>query len=170
MANEITSKTETLGLSAPEKMNHEHDFSQFDCGEESINEFVKTIRKQVEYRNSVVYVICDIGTKIVRGFYTLSNGSVNRDEPPKNMTRYSTKDIPVTLLGRLGVDKTIQGHGVGADLLRDAVERAIAASQVVASRALLVHALDERVAAFYKGQAGFKESPISPVTLFLSLR
>lgn len=170
MSSEITSKTETLGLSAPEKMNHDHDFSQFDCGEESINEFVKKIRKQAEYHNCVVYVVCDIGTKIVRGFYTLSNGSVNRDEAPKNMTRFSTKDIPVTLLGRLGVDKRFQGRGVGADLLQDAVERAITASQVVASRALLVHALDASVAAFYKQQAGFRESPISPVTLFLSLR
>jgi len=169
MSNETISKTETLGLSAPEKLNHNHDVSQFDCGEESINQFAKQAHKQASYKNSVIYVVCETGTNIVRGFYTLSNGSVTRNEAPKSMQRFTTNQIPVTLLGRLGVDKAYQGRGVALDLLQDALERAITASEVVASRAILVHVLDERRAEFYMKHAGFKESTISPLTLFLAL-
>jgi GNAT superfamily N-acetyltransferase len=169
MPGETAGKTETLALSAPEKLSPRHDFSHFDCGEESINRFATQAHKQAKFRNSVVYVVCEAGTDTVRGFYTLSNGSVIRNEAPRNMQRFSTNEIPVTLLGRLGVDQCCQGRGLGLDLLQDALERAIAAAGVVGSRAVLVHALDERMAEFYKKHAGFKESTVSPLTLFLAL-
>lgn len=169
MPGETAGKTETLALSAPEKLHPQHDFSHFDCGAESINRFAIQAHKQAKFRNSVVYVVCEAGTDTVRGFYTLSNGSVIRNEAPRNMQRFSTNEIPVTLLGRLGVDRCCQGRGLGLDLLQDALERAIAAAAVVGSRAVLVHALDERMAEFYKKHAGFKESTVSPLTLFLAL-
>ena len=169
MSSETTSKAETLGLSAPEKLNPNHDFSQFDCGEDSINRFATQAHKQASFKNSVIYVVCETGTNTVRGFYTLSNGSVIRNEAPKGMQRFSTNEIPVTLLGRLGVDKGYQGRGIGLDLLQDALERSLAAATVVGSRAMLVHALNDKLAEFYKTRAGFKESTVSPLTLFLSL-
>jgi GNAT superfamily N-acetyltransferase len=169
MSTKITGKTKTLGLSAPEKLTEEHDFSLFDCNETSINEFAITAHKQAKYRNSVIYVSCEAGTKDVKAYYTLSNGSVIRDEPPKSMQRSSMKEIPVTILGRLGVDKDYQGKGVGLDLLQDALKRSLASADIIGSRAVLVHALDQRLADFYKKHAGFKESTVSPLTLFLAL-
>lgn len=169
MSTESTETTEALGLSAPEKLNEVHDFSQFDCDENSINKFAKEAHKQARNRNSVIYVVCEEGTNFVKGFYSLSNGSVARNEPPKNMQRFSMREIPVTILGRLGVDKDYQGKGVGLDLLKDALERSIIASEIIGSRAVLVHALDQRLADFYKKHAGFQESTVSPLTLFLAL-
>jgi predicted GNAT family N-acyltransferase len=93
-----------------------------------------------------------------------------RDEAPKKLQRNAPNQYPVTVLGRLGVDISIQGYGVSVALLQDAIERAIAASETIGSRALLVHALDLKLADFYKKHAGFSESPISPLTLMLSLR
>lgn len=169
MPNKTVGKTETLGLSAPVKLTEAHDFSRFDCGEPSINDFAKKALKQARARNSVVYVTCQEDTNDVKGFYTLSNGSVMRSETPKNMQRFSMNEIPVTILGRLGVDKDYQGQGVGLDLLQDALERSIMAAEIIGSRAVLVHALDQRLADFYRKYAGFRESPISPLTLFLAL-
>ena len=169
MSTGITSKTKTLGLTAPEKLNETHDFSQFNCGESSINEYARQAHKQAKSRNAVIYVTCENGTNLVKGFYTLSNGSVARNEPPKSMQRFSMSEIPVTILGRLGVDKGYQGQGVGLDLLKDAIERSIKASELIASRAVLVHALDQGLADFYKKHAGFQESTVSPLTLFMSL-
>lgn len=169
MSNKITEKTKTLGLTAPEKLTEKHDFSQFDCNEPSINEFAVKAQKQSKYRNSVIYVVCESGTKFVKGYYTLANGSVIRSEPPKSMQRFSMSEIPVTILGRLGVDKDYQGKGVGLDLLQDALERSINAAEIIGSRAVLVHALDQRLADFYKKHAGFRESTVSPLTLFLAL-
>lgn len=169
MFNETTTETQTLGLSAPEKLNDTHDLSQFDCGEPSINDFLRKAHKQAKTRNAVIYIVCEQGSPIVKGFYSLSNGSVTRDDAPKSMQRFTMSQIPVTLLGRLGVDKAYQGQGVGLDLLQDALERSIRAAEIVGSRAVLVHALDQRLADFYKKYAGFKESSVSPLTLFLAL-
>jgi GNAT superfamily N-acetyltransferase len=158
-----------LGLRQPEKLNDQHDFSQFDCGETSINEYAHRAGKAAKSRHAVIYVTCEIGTLNVKGFYTLSSGSVQRDLAPKNLQRNAMNEFPVTILGRLGVDKAYQGSGVGLDLLQDALTRAINASQIVGSRAVLVHALDPRLAAFYTKHAGFKPSPVSPLTLFMAL-
>ncbi len=169
MLNKTTRKTKPLGLTAPEKLTKEHDFSKFNCGEKTINDFVLNAHKQAKSRNAVLYVACEAGTMFVKAFYTLSNGSVMRNEPPKNMQRFSQKEFPVTILGRLGVDKNYQGNGVGLDLLKDAITRSIVAADIVGSRAILVHALDQRLADFYKNHAGFRESTVSPLTLFLAL-
>lgn len=85
------------------------------------------------------------------------------------MQRFSMSEIPVTILGRLGVDKGYQGKGIGLDLLQDALERSISAAEIIGSRAVLGHALDQRLADFYKKHAGFQESTASPLTLFLAL-
>ena len=169
MSNETHATPETLGLTAPVKLNEHHDLSQFDCGEPSVNDFAQKAHKQAKTRNAVIYVVCETGTNVVKGFYTLSNGSVARNEPPKSMQRFSMSEIPVTILGRLGVDKSYQGKGVGLDLLQDALQRAIIAAEIIGSRAVLVHALSQNLADFYKKHAGFKESPITPLTLFMAL-
>ncbi len=74
----------------------------------------------------------------------------------------------MAILGRLAVDQTWQGQGLGVALLRDAVERTRAASMILGLRGLLVHALSEKAAAFY-AHHGFVASPTNPLTLVLSL-
>ena len=91
-----------------------------------------------------------------------------RQSAPKRMQRNMPTEIPVVVLGRLAVDQRCQGIGLGADLLAEAVDRALAAAEHVAVRALLVHALDEEAAAFYK-RHGFIETPFDPMVLMLSL-
>lgn len=169
MLTTTTSKTQTLDLTAPEKLNEEHDFSDFDCGIQSINEYAKRAHKEQGNNNAIIFVSCMRGTKKVRAFYTLTSGSVFRSELPRNMQRNTPSQYPVTILGRLGVDKSHQGNGVGLDLLADAIARAKSASETVASRAILVHALDHGLLDFYKGKAGFVASSISPLTLLLPL-
>ena len=163
-------KAKNLGLSAPVKLNETHDFSAFECGQASIDAYVKRALKAQAAKDAVIYVICRNGTLQVLGFYTLTNGAVMRDQAPKKLQRNAPNQYPVTVLGRLGVDRTIQGQGVAIALLQDAIERSIAASEAVGSRALLVHALDLGLADFYKKYAGFIESPVSPLTLMLPLQ
>ena len=170
MSKETTSKAQNLELSAPEKLDETHDFKNFDCNEVSINEYAqKRAHKAQLAKDAVVYVVCRKDTTEVVAFYTLTSGSVVRSDAPKKLQRNAPNLYPVTILGRLGVDKSIQGQGVAKALLQDAIERAIKASEVVASRAMLVHALDPRLAAFYQKYAGFTPSSISPLTLMLPL-
>ena len=77
--------------------------------------------------------------------------------------------IPMALLGRLAVDGTMQGQGLGVALLRDAVERTQAAAGILGIRGLLVHALSGEAKAFYE-RYGFMASPARPMLLVMSLR
>jgi GNAT superfamily N-acetyltransferase len=76
--------------------------------------------------------------------------------------------IPVMVLGRLAVDHRAHGIKLGAALLQDAVNRAVAVSENAGVRALLVHALHDRAKQFYE-HYGFQVSPTHPLTLMLRL-
>ena len=73
------------------------------------------------------------------------------------------------ILGRLAIDRRAHGRGLGKALLRDAILRTLKVSEIAGVRALLVHALDEAAAGFYRSQ-GFVPSPTSPLDLLLDLR
>lgn len=173
MLNSTAQPAQALELTAPVKLNDQHILDQFDSGNASIDNYLqKMARKAQAAKHSAVYVSCFKGTLIVAGYYTLSNGSTERNNVvPKSRQRNSPSDYPVTLLGRMGVTRTAQGNGFGADLLQDAVERAITASGTVGSSAIVVHPLNERLASFYSKHAGFIPCPqISPITLMLSMQ
>lgn len=162
-----------VALSAPEKLTEQHDLSEFESGEPSIDEYLKkrALVAQLQ-KQAVVYVVCFSGTKKVAGYYTVSSGSCRRaDVVPKKLQR-NTPDIhPVTLLGRMGITRAAQGQGFAIDLLHDAMSRAIIASETVASSAVVVHPLTERLAQFYAKHAGFEQCPdLSPMTMMVSLR
>ncbi|WP_296250036.1 GNAT family N-acetyltransferase [Pseudomonas sp. UBA4194] len=165
-------KAKTLELSAPQKLNDNHDLSKFACGEPSIDEYLhKRARKAQAARHAVVYVVCVKGTLAVAGYYTLSNGSVIRaNVVPRSLQRNSPDHHPVTVLGRMGISAEAQGMGYAADLLQDAVERCVGAAQAIGSSAIVVHPLNDKLADFY-ARYGFVACPsISPVTMMLSLR
>lgn len=171
-ANSAESQNE-VALSAPVKLTEKHDVTEFECGEPSINDYLKkrALVAQLQ-KHAVVYVACFHTTNKVAAFYTLSNGSCARANiVPKKHQRNTPDFHPVTILGRMGVTKAAQGQGYAVDLLQDALSRAIIASETVASSAVVVHPLSERLAQFYAKHAGFQHSPeLSPMTMILSLR
>jgi len=170
---EIDVQASPLELSKPEKLNAFHDFSEFDCGESSINEYLhKNARKGQENKQAVVYVTCFKGTNRVAGYYTLSSGSIAREfVSPKKLQRNTPNVHPATILGRMGVTMTAQGYGFAEGLLQDAIRRVLASAEVVGTAALLVHPLNEPLAKFYEKKAGFVRCPeLSPLTMMLSLR
>jgi GNAT superfamily N-acetyltransferase len=71
-------------------------------------------------------------------------------------------------IGRLAVDKSLQGQGVGRGMLRDAILRTIQAADVAGVRAILVHALSEEARQFYE-RYGFQSSSIDPMTLMITV-
>ncbi|CDG56079.1 N-acetyltransferase GCN5 [Vreelandella aquamarina] len=171
MCSEADEPKETLDvkIKAPEKLGEHHDISEFDCGRPSLNDFLKLrALKNARRRATVTYVVCYESGDQVAGYISLATGAVMRQSAPKRMQRNMPTEIPVVVLGRLAVDQRCQGIGLGADLLAEAVDRALAAAEHVAVRALLVHALDEEAAAFYK-RHGFIETPFDPMVLMLSL-
>jgi GNAT superfamily N-acetyltransferase len=75
---------------------------------------------------------------------------------------------PAVLLGRLAVDRRFQGRGLGAALLRHAIEVTIVAADAVGIRLLIVNALGERAAACYR-RFGLEPSPTNPLDLMITV-
>jgi GNAT superfamily N-acetyltransferase len=73
------------------------------------------------------------------------------------------------LLARLAVDLSVPGRGLGAWLVRDAMTRALAASESIGVRAMLVHAIDEDARAFYRHH-GLEPSPTDPLHLMILIK
>lgn len=76
--------------------------------------------------------------------------------------------VPVMIIGRLAVHCSFRGHGLGLDLLADAVRRTQQAACIAGIRAILVHAISEDAVRFYQ-KAGFLPSPIEPMTLMTTI-
>jgi GNAT superfamily N-acetyltransferase len=72
------------------------------------------------------------------------------------------------VLGRLAVDKSCQGQGIGAGLLRDAVLRTMQAADIAGIRAILVHAISAAAKRFYE-KYGFVTSPMDPLTVMITV-
>ncbi|NBA96555.1 GNAT family N-acetyltransferase [Pseudomonas sp. R5(2019)] len=172
MSTPSVRKAESLELTAPEKLNESHDLSAFDCGDDSINEYLtKRAAKAQSAKHATVFVTCIRGSKTVVGYYTLSSGMIMRaGVVPRKAQRNSPDQHPITILGRMGVCKTAQRTGLSRDLLRDAIVRSINASNEIGSTALVVHPLNEQLAQFYE-KAGFIRSPcLSAITMMLPLQ
>lgn len=153
-------------LSPPTPIDGQHAVGAFDCGKAPLNDWLRQHALRNEGRASRCFVVCDGAT--VAGYYTLTMGSVLREQAPKPLTRNMPPQIPVVILGRLAVDRRYHGRKIGPALLRDALQRSLAASIEVAARAVLVHAIDPDVVSFYT-QYGFKPFPEGSLTLFLSV-
>jgi GNAT superfamily N-acetyltransferase len=154
-------------LSAPEKFSPEHDLSGFRSGEPALDDWLRRRAARNQASGASRTYVVRAGTKVA-GYYSLAVGAVSHAASPGRLRRNMPDPVPVMILGRLAVDKSFQGCGVGSGLLRDAVLRTLQAADVAGIRGVLVHAISEAAKRFYEGY-GFVESPIDPMTLVLPL-
>jgi Predicted acetyltransferase len=73
--------------------------------------------------------------------------------------------IPTILIARLAVDHRYQRQRLGSRLLGEALRLAVKASDAAAARVVVVDAIDDRAAAFYR-RWGFIDTPDNPLRLF----
>ena len=153
---------------APIPIVADHDTSAFSCRLESLNQWLR--RRALANAASGAtrtYVVCAEWQRVV-GYYALAAGSLDFEVAPSRLRRNMPDPLPGIVLGRLAVDESWAGRGVGGGLLKDAVLRSIQAADIVGARALLCHAIDDEAKAFY-ARHGFVESPMQPLTMMLGL-
>jgi predicted N-acetyltransferase YhbS len=154
-------------IGSPEKLTAKHDLSLFDCGEPRLDEWLRRRALQNEASGaSRTYVVC-VGGRVV-GYYTIASGAVAHSEAPGRLKRNLPHPVPVIVLGRLAVDRTLQEKGVGTGLLRDAVLRTLQAAEIAGIRAILIHAIADESKRFYE-RHGFIASPVDPLTVMIGL-
>ena len=154
-------------LSAPEPLDSEHEYGDFDSGEASLDDWLKRkALKNQESGASRTFVVRDDGKVIA--FYAMASGAVATTDAPGRFRRNMPDPVPVVVLARLAIAKTHQKKGLGRALFQDAAKRVLLAVQGIGIRGLLVHALSEEAKAFYL-RLGLSESPLNPMTLMVTL-
>ncbi len=157
-------------LSPVELLAATHDLGAFDCGAHgSLNLWLKRYALVNQSSDSArTYVVHRANTVV--GYYALSAGSIARIDATARVAHgLANHPVPVTVLGRLAVDKKEQGSGLGKALLKDALLRIASAANVLGIRAVLVHAVDHSARAFYE-KFGFQPSPNDDLHLMLLLK
>ncbi len=126
-----------------------HLVDHFQSGVETLDNWLhRTAEVAAAAGTAATWVLCR-GETVV-GYYAVAMGSVERGAAPSRLGRGQPDPVPVLLLARLALDRSEHGTGLGADLLRDALARAIAGAHHYGARALVVDAIDDHVASFYR--------------------
>ena len=151
-------------------LSQRHLRGDFDCGEESLNEFLRSYAGQHARKDiSRTYVAAPEGEEAVVGYHALSAGSVTYAHLPPELARHLPRHpVPTAHLGRLAVDRRFQNQGLGTFLLLDALKRVKDLADKIGICAVTVWALSDRARAFYLAR-GFEPLLNHPSNLFLPM-
>jgi GNAT superfamily N-acetyltransferase len=148
-----------------------HDRAAFACGEPSLDTYLREQATQ-HHRAGIAtthVLVDDAAPGNVLGYYTLSAAQLLlTDLQETDRRRLPRYPVPAIRMARLAVALAEQGKGRGDFLLAHAVARCLSLRDHLGVRVLVVDALHEKVAKFYRAY-GFRESSESSRTLYLPL-
>lgn len=154
-------------ISAPEPLHAGHILTSFCCGVDSMDNWLKQRAMKNQLSGAArTFVCCDDAN--VMAYYSLASSAVVTNNAPGRFRRNMPDPIPVVVLGRLAVDKSLHGQGLGRALIRDAGLRVIQVAEIIGIRGMLVHALSDEARKFYL-RVGFEPSPMDPMMLMVTL-
>jgi GNAT superfamily N-acetyltransferase len=154
-------------LSGPDPFDKSHDCEAFSSSEPALDLWLtrRGLANQISGA-SRTFVITE--NQRVVAYYALAAGSVEIHSAPGRFRRNMPDPVPVAVLGRLAVDISWQGRGLGRALIWDAGRRVAQAAEVIGIRGILVNAMSQTAAAFYE-RLGFEPSLNDPRTLMITL-
>ncbi|MBL8589975.1 MAG: GNAT family N-acetyltransferase [Methylobacteriaceae bacterium] len=156
-----------MTLAAPAPIGPAHDLAGFDCGDVSLNDWLarRALANQASGATRT-YVVAEDGRVVA--YYALASGALACAVATGRVRRNMPDPIPVAILARLAIDRSWQGRGLGRALVRDAALRVLAAAEAIGVRGLVVHAISDEAAAFYRA-LGLAPAPSDPRLLMATL-
>ncbi|WP_293863392.1 GNAT family N-acetyltransferase [uncultured Alsobacter sp.] len=153
-----------------EKLSARHDTAAFTCGNPALDAYLARHAQANQAMGAAqTYVALADGTTVV-GYFSLVVGSVLHEDAPDRLAKgLARHPVPVMVLARLAVARDWQGRGLGAGLLKNALQRTSNAADIAGIRAVVVHAKDDDAVRFYKAY-GFAPWPSRPLSLYLLLK
>ena len=156
-----------MTLSAPEPLTERHELGIFASGVENLDTWLRRrAMKNQATGASRSFVACE-GTRVM-AYYVLASSAITVDSASGRFRRNMPNPVPVVALGRLAVDRSLQGKGIGRALVRDAGRRIIQAADTIGIRGIVVQALSTEARTFYQ-KVGFDPSPLDPMMLMMTL-
>src|SRR5580658_4086341 len=164
-----TTKNDFVERAAHREAGSQAVTERFTCGQPELDRFlVRHALQAQQAHSSQTYVAVRTGDAV--GYYTIVAGEVRHaDAPPRVARGMPRHPIPLLVLARLAVHTEMQGKGIGAILLRDALGRTLQVAEMIGVRALAVHAKDDKAVAFYR-HFGFTPSPSDARHLFMIIK
>ncbi len=137
-----------------DQLKRSYKKSDFKCGTTLLDTYLhKQASQDVKRKLTACFVLIDTD-KNVMGYYTLSSSGIPREFAPEKMVKKmppTYSQLPVTLLGRLAVDKSMQGNSYGELLLMDALKKSYEVSaSAIGSLAVVVNPIDKKTEGYYK--------------------
>lgn len=126
-----------------------HDRGSFDCGVDALNDYLKTKLGQQSKKSLTRGYVFATPQGRIAGYFTLSASRITLSVIPDGHGSLAKMPLPTTLIGRLAVDQSFRGQGLGAALLVHALKIAVEMSETIGSAAIEVDAKDEASRSFY---------------------
>jgi GNAT superfamily N-acetyltransferase len=151
-----------------EPLAEDHELDNFSCGNPELDEWLNRHARRASGQGTRTYVLLDGESRNVVGYFAVAPHLVQRDEAPRRVARGAPDRIPAILLAKLALDARLQGEGLGAELLVHALTTVVAAARSAGGRIVVVDAIDDKAAAFYRAH-DFTPSPTNPQGLVMKL-
>jgi len=145
-----------------------HDRAAFDCGVEPLNVYLKIHLGQHTRKHITRGYVFATPDGRIAGYVTLAAGRLMVGVVPEGHGFPARLPLPTILVGRLAVDKTFRGRGLGEALLMHALRVAVETSELIAAAVIEVDAKDESARAFYT-KYGFKGLPDDALHMYLAM-
>lgn len=152
------------------RLESHHRLEGFDSGNEVLDSWLRRHALAAQQMDTArTFLLLSADGEVV-GYFSLTMGSVLRQDAPAKLVRgLPGYPIGTVLLARLAVGRRLQGRGIGGLLLAEALRKAVAAGDAAAARLVVVDAIDEDAARFY-GRHGFVALPEQPLRLFRRMK
>lgn len=140
------SRDDDLGFKIEPFDSKRHDRSGFRSGVARIDNFLKrTARKHQTGDFTRVWVACRPGKPLVLGYYAMNSHTLDAGGLPDQLTKGVPRhgSVPCAYLSMVGVDRSLQGQGLGRALVAHALERIELASRSIGIRAVVLDVIDD---------------------------
>lgn len=146
-----------------------HNRSAFDSGAPELDDWLRRYAAQNRRRNTAATWVVADADDMVRGYVSLSMMGIDRSSAPSALAKQAPDPVPALLIGRLAVDRTVAGLGVGTALVAHVLATAIDLNERAACRAVVVTALGTAAKSWWERFGFYPFDPGDPESLDLYL-
>jgi GNAT superfamily N-acetyltransferase len=133
-----------------EPLGEQHDLTRFACGNDTLDAWLREHALRAHRAGVSNTTVWTASTdNVVVAYHAIAPTQLARADLPSRSLSAGYSTLPGFLVGRLALDRSLQGQGLGGQLLLDALERILAASELAGGRLIAVDAIDDAAERFY---------------------